>query len=86
MATPTFDQDYENRKQAAKELIAAGGCSAITFWSRTDAERLCPDEHKSEVDFDPIEAPVYISDWITSAKKAVELIKKGIDILESKQG
>lgn len=82
MATPMHDKDYEKRKQEAQELIAAGGCSAIKLWSGTDAERLCPKDHIKDVKFDPLEAPVYITEWLDAAKKAVELINRGIFLLQ----
>jgi hypothetical protein len=82
MATPMRDAEYEKRKDEAKLLIAAGGCSAIKFWSNTDATRLCPADHKKEVGLDPLEAPIYVSEWLEAAKKAVELISKGIALLE----
>ena len=80
MATPTINNDYEQKKNEAKELIAAGGCHAISFWSRTDAERLCP---KAYNDFEQIEAPVYIDEWIAQGEKAIELIQRGINLLNS---
>ena len=80
MATPKNDAEYEAKKQKAKELIAAGGCFAIQYWSHTDALRLCPKEHnKLETQ---LEAPIYINEWVTSAKKAMQLIQEGIDLLE----
>jgi hypothetical protein len=81
MATPTRDKEYENRKEKGKKLIAAGGCAAIKFWSNTDAIRLCPDEHKNELDFRPLEAPIYISEWIEEAKKAIKLIYEGVALI-----
>lgn len=85
MATPMLDREYEERKKNAKKLIAAGGCAAIKFWSNTDALRLCPTEHKDEVKFEPPEGMVYISEWLDAAKKAIELIRKGIELIEPKQ-
>src|ERR1700748_1759425 len=82
MPTPALNREYEKRKERAKELIAAGGCAAIKYWSATDAERLCPKEHSAEVKFEPLEGMVYISEWLTAAKKAVELITRGISLLE----
>ena len=79
MATPTINQEYELKKQTAKELIAAGGCYALQYWSRTDAERVCPEQHK---DFQPLDGTVYVSDWIDTAKKSIQLIQQGIDLLE----
>ena len=78
MAIPKIDKEYEALKQEAKELIAAGGCHAISLWSRSDAERLCPDKHKK---FEELEVPMYISDWIKEARKAIELIWAGIEML-----
>ena len=80
MATPIYDAEYEAKKEKAKELIAAGGCYAIQFWSHTDAIRLCPKEHNRLETH--LEARVYIADWISSAKKAMQLIQEGIDLLE----
>lgn len=81
MATPTNNPEFEAKKQKGKELIAAGGCYAICFWSRTDAERLLPKTHDKLPDLEP---PVYTGEWIQAAKKAIELIQSGIDILELK--
>lgn len=79
MATPKHDPEYELKKKTAKELIAAGGCYALYFWSRTDAERLCPEVH---IKFNDTEVPYYISDWVKAGKKAVELIQEGINLLD----
>lgn len=81
MATPIINKEYEEIKMRAKELIAAGGCAAIKFWSNTDADRLCPKEHRGEVKFEPLEGMVYADEWLESAQKAVELINRGIALL-----
>lgn len=80
MATPTHDPEWEAKKQKAKELIAAGGCYAIQFWSNTDAIRLCPKEYS---DFKQLEAPIYSSEWIASARRAISLIQQGIKLLQA---
>jgi len=80
MATPIHDKEYEDLKLKAKELIAAGGCFAIQYWSNTDAQRLCPEEY-NKLEIHP-EVPHYIPSWITSGKKAIELIQQGINLLE----
>jgi len=84
MAIPILDKEYEERKKQAKELISAGGCAAIKYWSNTDAFRLCPSKYKDEVKFDPLEGMVYISEWLDTAKKAIEFISKGIELIEPK--
>ncbi len=78
MATPIHDAEYEAQKQKGKELIAAGGCHAIRYWSKTDAERLCPPAHNILTDNEP---PFYTSDWVKVANKAIELIQSGIKLL-----
>ena len=84
MATPTRDIHWEARKEEAKKLIAAGGCFAIKFWNNTDAISLCPPEHQPELKFEPLEGMVYISEWEEAAKKAIELISRGLDLLNKK--
>ncbi|MES2287437.1 MAG: hypothetical protein V4547_17215 [Bacteroidota bacterium] len=66
------------QKKEARELIAAGGCYAIQLWSRTDADRLCPKKHNH---FDIITSAADNSEWVESGKKAIELIQKGINLL-----
>lgn len=80
MATPAFNPELDKRIKEGKELIAAAGCAALMFWSRTDAKRLCPKEHADYV-IDDVEMP-YRSEWIVQAKKAIELLEKGIAMLE----
>ena len=75
-------ENFKKKEQQAKELIAAGGCYAIQFWSHTDAMRLCPKEYNNMDQ--SLEAPIYISEWIMSGKKAIGLIQEGIDLLEHK--
>lgn len=82
MAVPAHNPEYDQRKQDGKKLIAAGGCSALSLWSRTDAVRLCPPEHMKEVDFAELEPNMFISEWLDAAKRAVVLIQRGIDLIE----
>lgn len=80
MATPTVNPEWEEKKEKAFQLIAAGGCHAIAYWSRTDAERLLP---KGLEPLEPIDPLVYILDWEREGKKAIELIQKGLDMLKT---
>jgi hypothetical protein len=81
MKASFVNKEYESRKETGKKLIAAGGCAAIKFWSNTDAIRLCPEEHKNELDFRPLEAPIYADEWIEEARKAIKLINQGIALI-----
>lgn len=85
MATPMYDKEWEDQKEYGKQLIAAGGCYALSFWSRTDAERLFPKNEKITQNFIELDGvPIYNSEWIEEANKAIELIQKGIKLLEKK--
>jgi len=85
MKAGPLDPKWEATKEEAKKLIAAGGCSAIKYWSNTDAIRLCPEEHKKEVHFEALECMVYISEWEDAANKAIELINRGLSLIKSKK-
>lgn len=85
MIPAPLNPEWEARKEEAKKLIAAGGCSAIKYWSNTDAIRLCPEEHKKEVHFEALECMVYISEWEDAANKAIELINRGLALIKSKK-
>ncbi len=80
--TPTRYFEWEATKEKAKALIAAGGCAAIKFWSNTDAIRLCPKDHAKELNFQPLEGIVYISEWEESALLAIELISRGLELIK----